>query len=345
MEAETEVNNKGEHHKSNQVVPRRINFPKNPLVYTPPLPFPQKFKKTKLDAQFAKFRNMFKKLEINILFADALTQMPNYVKFMKEIMRNKRKIEAYAIVNLSKNYSAIIQWKHLEKLKDPGSFTIPCIIGEHNFSKALCDLGANISLMPYSVAKRLNLEDIESTTLSLQMANRSLTYPKGIIEDVLVKVDKFIFPVDFIVLDMEEDKATSIILGRPFLATGQALIDVKKGELTLRVGDDQVKFNLYKGMDFLSDENVSCMRIDTLNPSQDEMLYDFGKRSSLEQCLTKSISTETLVIKDLSSTLELIETVLAFEMIEEKCVLQEEKKTPDGLVLKELPKGLKYAFD
>ena len=137
------------------------------------------------------------------------------------------------------------------------------------------------------MAKRLNLGEIEPTSLLLQMDDKSLTYPKGIIEDVLVKVDKFIFPVDFVVLDMEEDKTASIILGRTFLATGQTLIDVKNGELTLRVGDDQMKFNLYKVMNCTSDENTSCMRIDTLIPSQDEILYDFGKRSSLEQCLTK----------------------------------------------------------
>ena len=92
--------------------------------------------------------------------------------------------------------------------------------------------------MPFSVAKNLNLGEITPTTLSLQMVDRSLTFPEGIIEDVLVKVDKFIFPMDFLVLDMEKDRATSIILGRPFLATRQALINVKNGELTLRVGKD-----------------------------------------------------------------------------------------------------------
>ena len=342
MEAETKVNNKGEQRKSNEVVPRRITFPNNPPSYAPPLPFPQKFRKTKLDAQFAKFLNMFKKLEINIPFADALAQMPNYVKFMKEIMSNKRKLEAFGTVNLSKKCNAIIQQKLPEKLKDSGSFTIPCVIREHNFTKHCVILDASINLMSYSVAKRLNLGEIEPTALSLQMADRSLTYPKGIIEDVLVKVDKFIFPVDFVVLDMEEDKAAPIILGRPFLATSQALIDVENGELTLRVGDDQVKFNLYKGMNFLSDENASCMRIDTLIPSQYEMLYDFGKRSSLEQCLTKSFSIEKFDMEDLSSTPELIEIVLAFEMTEENFVMCEEKRTPDGLVLKEFPKGLKY---
>ena len=193
--------------------------------------------------------------------------MPNYLKFMKEIMSNKKKLEAYGIVNLSKNCNAIIQRKLPEKLKDPGSFTIPCVIGEHTFSKALCVLRASINLMPFSMAKKLNLGEITPIALSLQMVDRSLTFPKGIIEGFLVKVDKFIFPMDIVVLDMEEDKVASIILKRPFLATGQELIDVKSGELTLRVGDDEVKFNLYKSMEFPMDENASCMRIDTLIPS------------------------------------------------------------------------------
>ena len=95
----------------------------------------------------------------------------------------------------------------------------------------MCDLGASINLLPHSVAKGLNLGEIEPT-LSLQVADRSLTYPKGIIEDVLVKVDKFIFPMDFSILDMEEDEKVCLILRRPFLATSQGLIDVKSGELT-----------------------------------------------------------------------------------------------------------------
>ena len=259
-----ESDNEGKEQKSNEVFPGRMTFPNNLPIYTPPLPFPQRFPKTKLDKQFSQFLNIFKKLKINIPFADALAQMTNYVKFMEDIMSNKKKLEAYGIVNLTENCSTIIHHKLPEKLKDPGSFTIPCIIGKHSFNKALCDLGVSINLMPFSMAKKLNLGEITLATLSLQMAYRSLTFPKGIIEDVLVKVYKFIFPVDFMVLDMEEDKAAPVILGRPFLATGQALIDVKNGELTPRVGEDQVKFNLYKSMEFPSTENPICMRIDAL---------------------------------------------------------------------------------
>ena len=121
----------------------------------------------------------------------------------------------------------------------------------------------------------------------------------------------------FVVLDMEEDREAPIILGRPFLATGQALIDVKSGELTLIVGEDQVKFNLYKSMEFPSYMNASCLRIDTLIPSQDDLLYDFGKISPLEACLTKSLTTAEVDCEDLSATLELIKTILALEVTEE----------------------------
>lgn len=99
----------------------------------------------------------------------------------------------------------------------------------------LCDLGAGINLMPLSVFRRLQLGEEKPTTVILQLADRSLAHPRGVIKDVLVKIDKFIFPVDFIVLDMEKDTNVPIILGRPFLATGQALINVQKGELKLRV--------------------------------------------------------------------------------------------------------------
>ena len=130
------------------------------------------------------------------------------------------------MVALTEECSAILQKKLPPKLKDPGSFTIPCTIGNLEEMQALCDLGASINLMPLSVYKRLKLGEAKHTTVTLQLADRSLAHPLGIVEDVLVKVGKFILPTDFIVLDMEEDGRIPIILGHPFLATGQALIDV-----------------------------------------------------------------------------------------------------------------------
>ena len=192
--------------------------------------------------------DVFKKLHINIPFADALEQMPSYVKFMKGILSQKRRLADFETVNLIEECSAILQRKLPHKLKDPGSFTIPCTIGNAIFERALCDLGASINLMPLSIFKRLGLGEARPTTVTLQLADRSLKHLRGIIEDVLVKVDKFIFLTYFIVLDMEEDKEIPIILGRPFLATGRAMIDVQRGELKLRVQEDEVKFNVFKAV-------------------------------------------------------------------------------------------------
>ena len=172
---------------------RDISFPDNPLIISPPLSYPQCFQKKKLDTQFSKFLEIFKKIHINIPFANALEQMPNYAKFIKDVMAKKRKLEDYKTMKLTKECSAILQRKPPQKVKDPSSFPIPCTIGDSTFDKALCDLGVSINLIPLSVFRKLGLGEVKPTTISLQMVDRSLTFPIGIIEDVLVKVNKFIF--------------------------------------------------------------------------------------------------------------------------------------------------------
>ena len=196
-------------------------------MYKTRVPFPARLKQQQLDKQFAKFLEVFKTLHINIPFVDAFAQMPSYAKFLKDILKNKRRLEDFETVKVNEECSAIIQNKLPPKLKDPRSFTIPCTIGRYTFNKVLCDLGASINLMPYCVMQKLGLDETKPTNVSLQLVDRSITYPKGILEDVLVKVDKFIFPIDFIILDMEKDREVPLILGRPFLATGRALIDVQ----------------------------------------------------------------------------------------------------------------------
>ena len=146
---------------------------------TIPISYPQRLKKSKLDKQFTKFMKVFKKLHINIPFADALEQMPSYVNFMKEILSNKRRLLDFETVNLTEECSAILQRKLPQKLKDPGSFTIPCIIGNSIFEKALCDLGASINLMPLSIFRRLGLGEARPTTITPQLADRSLKQLRG----------------------------------------------------------------------------------------------------------------------------------------------------------------------
>ncbi|XP_073132930.1 uncharacterized protein [Henckelia pumila] len=238
-------------------------------IVVPP-PFHAALKKAKLDSQFGKFLEVFKKLNINIPFADALMQMPSYAKFLKEILSNKRKLEEHAMISLTENCSALVQNKIPLKKKDPGSFSISCVINDIQFHKALCDLGASINLMPYSVFRKLRLGEPKSTRMSLQLADRSIKYPREIIEDVLVKVDKFTFPVDFMVLDMEEDLDMPLILGRPFLATEKALIDVQKGELLLRIGEEKISFDVFNALKF-SQNNEECFQLDVV----DSLLFDY----------------------------------------------------------------------
>ena len=147
-------------------------------------------------------------------------------------------------MSLTATYSEVIQKSSSKKMQDPGSFTIPCKIRNSDMGKALCDSRTSINLMPLSVIKRLNLGELTPTAMTLQMVDKTLDQPKGILVDVRIKVGKFIFPVDFVVIDIEEDKQVPLLLGTLFLATGVALIGVKKGELTLKVGNEAVHFNL-----------------------------------------------------------------------------------------------------
>ncbi|KAK5812103.1 hypothetical protein PVK06_027511 [Gossypium arboreum] len=158
-----------------------------------------------MDAQFGKFLELFKQLRNNLPFVEAISQMPTYAKFLKDLLTNKRKFEEFSMVELTEECSAILQNKLPTKQKDLGSFTIPCLIGSLNVEKALADLGASINLMPYKMFKQLGLGEPKPTRISILLADRSIKYPRGIIEDVLIKVDKFIFPVDFVALDMDED--------------------------------------------------------------------------------------------------------------------------------------------
>ncbi|KAM6559046.1 hypothetical protein CsatA_028285 [Cannabis sativa] len=224
--------------------------------------YPQRLHKNKMDKQFSKYLEIFKKLHINIPFIEALKQMPTNLKFLKDILSNKRKLEEFEMVALTEECSTVLQMKLPPKLKGPGSFNIPCSIGGSIQTKAVCDMGVSINLMPLSMFKRLKLGEAKPTTITLHMVDRSLTRPRGMIEDILVKVGKFIFPADF--LDMEEDENIPIILGRPFLATGRALIDVQKGELKLCVQKEEETFKV-----FVATEILTCCRMEVVKDGRE----------------------------------------------------------------------------
>ncbi|XP_056688526.1 uncharacterized protein [Spinacia oleracea] len=172
--------------------------------------------------------------------------MPTYAKFLKEILTKKRVVDVVETISLPESCSAIIQNKLPTKLKDDGIFSIPCAIGERVIDKALCDLEASVSMVPFSIFQRLNVGELKPTQVSLQLADRSVKLPLGKVEDVPMRIGMFFIPVDFVVLEMEEDPNVPIILGRPFLATTGVIIDVRGGRLSLSVGMRKLSFNLTK---------------------------------------------------------------------------------------------------
>ncbi|XP_070055105.1 uncharacterized protein [Nicotiana tomentosiformis] len=189
---------------------------------------------------------MLKQVNVNFRFTEVLSQMPAYAKFLNEILTNKRKIEETSVVKLTEHWSAILQNKLLHKCGDPGNFTVPCSLGTLNFDKSFCDSGASINLMPLSIYRKLENElgEIRFTPISLQLADQTTIIPEGIVEDVLVQVNKSVFPVDFVVVNRDENKEVPLILVRPFLATGRAILDIHDRKLMLRVGEEMVAFEI-----------------------------------------------------------------------------------------------------
>ncbi|XP_021996097.1 uncharacterized protein LOC110893291 [Helianthus annuus] len=196
------------------------------ITKPPPIPYPDCLLWQKTDEQFTKFVSLLKQVYINLPFVEVLTQMPKYSKFMRDFLTHKRKIKTIQKVTLSEECSAALLNKLPQKKIDPGSFTIPWSIGGSPISNALADLGSSINLMPASMFNRLGLGKPHPTKMSIQLADRSVKYPQGVIENLLVQVGEFIFPADFVILDMEEDTEIPLILGRPFLVTARAMVDM-----------------------------------------------------------------------------------------------------------------------
>ncbi|XP_070054864.1 uncharacterized protein [Nicotiana tomentosiformis] len=190
---------------------------------------------------------MLRQIQLNILLMDALREMLGYAKMMKDLMSRKFEFQDLSTVTLTQTYSTVVTRPMAQKLSNPGSFTIPCTIGNYAFAKALCDLGASINLMPLAIYTKLGIGRARPTSI-LQLADRTIKRPTGILDDVLVQVGKFVFPADFVILDCQVDEEIPIILGRPFLATRRALIDCETGELKMRLNNEEIIFNVQQSM-------------------------------------------------------------------------------------------------
>jgi hypothetical protein len=257
--------------------------------YVPKAPYPEKLIAPKKSSKYDDILEVFKHVQINISFLDAIQQVPSYAKFLKDLVTVKRKTNVPKKAFLTEQVSSILQYKMPIKYKDPGCPTIACKIGNNRPERALLDLGASVNLLPYSVYIQLGLGELKSTSITLQLADRSVKKPRGIIEDVLIKVDKFYYPVDFIVLDTELavniELQVPIILGRPFLATANALINCRTGVMKLSFGNKTVELNIFdiSRQPFEYEKVRSTCMIEELI---EETVNELSSDDHLGECLT-----------------------------------------------------------
>ncbi|GJX77574.1 reverse transcriptase domain-containing protein [Tanacetum coccineum] len=327
-----------------------------PDSYQPKLPYPERMKvreKDKPSAQHSRFMKLFKQLHLEIGLKDALIEMPKFNKWFSTLLRNKEKLKEIVITTVNVECSAIILNKVPEKLKDPGKFLIPCALQELDRTNALADFGASINLLPYSIYKQLGLGALKPTRMTLELANRSVTHPIGIAKDVVVRVDGFTFLADFVVVNFEPNPRVPIILGRHFLHTAKALIDLYDEKLTLRVGSDDLVFYAEKSeksknkqfahaisvIDFSKDEpfsGITTNYFDALPPSSSPVktsdnLEEFANELTL---LKKShVKIENSNVSD-SDEPVLLNIPLSDKVIDE----------PPEVEFKDLPPHLEYAF-
>ncbi|GJV08793.1 reverse transcriptase domain-containing protein [Tanacetum coccineum] len=238
------------------------------------LPYPSRVTKEKVrekdDLLALKFMEIFRNLHFELSFADALLHMPKFAPMFRKLLNNKDKILELTKTPVNENCSAVILKTFPEKLGDPGRFLIPCDFPELDECLALADLGASINLMPLSVFEKLNLQGLTKTKMILELADRSTSTPTGIAENVFVKVGTFYFPADFVVVDYDADPRVPLILGRPFLRTARALIDVHGEEMTLRHDDQSVTFKVGDTKNFSYNAMESVNKVDFIDIACEE---------------------------------------------------------------------------
>ena len=353
--------------------------------YVPPVPFPHRvLKNKKVDEGDNEILDVFRKVAVNIPLLDVIKQVPKYAKFLKDLCTNKRRMKGSERVNLGRNISAFIQPKPSsekvvgeqnvlafttqllpQKQKDPGTFAIPCTIGDKQFDNCMLDLGAGINVMPTSIYNNLCLGPLQHTGIIIQLANRSNARPAGVVEDVLVQVNDLIFPADFYILDMEGETKSSkapIILGRPFMKTAKTKIDVDDGTMSMEFGDIVAKFNIFDAMKHPLEEH-SVFHIELISDLVDETCselfsLDFPSLSAFDDVYSCSDCTDTNICvvcaeiyaalqADVFSTGDVAvnEVNYAVEALDiPASPITPSIEQPPSLELKQLPDNLKYAY-
>ncbi|GJZ75675.1 reverse transcriptase domain-containing protein [Tanacetum coccineum] len=269
----------------------------------PNLPYPSRLNKQKIrekdDILASKFMEIFRNLHFELSFADALIHMPKFAPMFKKMLNNKDKLIELTKTPLNENCSAVVLKKLPEKLGDPGQFLISCDFSEFDSYLALADLGASINLMPLSIWKKLQLSGLTETKMVLELADRTISKPTGVAENVFVKVGKFYFPADFVVLDFIADPRVPLILGRPFLRTAHALIDVYEGEITLRNDDQSLTLKCGDAPSISYNNLESLKKVDLIDVTCEEYSQEvLGFSDSVAYNNNASISDAFIAIDD-----------------------------------------------
>ncbi|GJU57234.1 hypothetical protein Tco_1235000 [Tanacetum coccineum] len=242
-------------------VKQNVNYYVDP--YEPPIPFPKRLEHHSEEALVHQTMESLKKIKINRPLLKEIRQTDNYVKQMKYLVENKPRTEEDNEIRMNPKCLALLQNHLPPKEQDPGSFILPFSIWKLDFKNPLADLGAGINIMPFSMYKRLGIGKLEPINMLIEMADNTKCMPKGIVKNLLIKIDKFIFPVDFVILDMVEDIRMPIILGRPLLATAHAQVDIFKKTISLEVGSEKVIFKPRSSFTTTNFESVRSIKSET----------------------------------------------------------------------------------
>ena len=332
MQKLVQESKKGEEKKSEHIL-----LKEDSRKYSIPPPFPQALRGKKKASQQAGILEVLRQVKVNIPLLDIIKQVPAYANFLKDLCTIKKGLGIEKKAFLTEQVSAIIQSRNPVKYKDPGSPTISVNIGGNSIDKALLDLGASVNLLPYSVYKQLGLGELKPTNITLSLGDRSVKIPKGIVEDVLVKIDKFYYPVDFVVLDTKpianEPNHVPIILGRPFLATTNAIINCRNGVMQLTFGNMTLELNIFhltNKHQLPEDENQMTNEVGSVDQHVEELsvqelkemtnqgaarVLEFPSVPTEEQLLNSQSISEKPSNNGKSNTMELAQATAWFKKI------------------------------
>ncbi|XP_019181797.1 PREDICTED: uncharacterized protein LOC109176857 [Ipomoea nil] len=220
--------------------------------------FPQRLVNMAELEQQGKFNDLLRKLHVNMPFLRTLRELPRLTCHLKELVKHKEEIHNESRAHLSVECSAALERGCPKKKGDPGAFVVPCTVKELFFENALADLGASINVMPSCVFDKMIMLALTPTQMTVQLADGSTRYPRGIAEDVLVRIKDFVIPVDFVVLDVgQQNENMPLIFRKPFFAICRAIIDVGAGKLTLRIDDEDATF----GMTIKEDNKKKALKL------------------------------------------------------------------------------------